>query len=265
MSKFLKTNKTNRDLIAVCDAALADLRGGDTTPEVGAVTFEHAVYLGWCQQHAREAVEACAFGYEGVWSDTRCCATRTCQQLRKAGYEQHTLKTAQPGDLIYWSPCGSHCSTCEQDAGHVGILHHRSANGTWNVWQNTSYRRLGMAIVPLQSWQHDPVGIFRLFPLGEPETPAEAIPALVVFNRTPVDACKAWMEPDGLMTLLAEPLLKVLGLDGEVPALKQANVIHANGRAYVRDLKPFCAKEGWVLAYRKQPQGHRLYPVPDTD
>ena len=264
MSRYLKTHKTNADLIRVCDEALADLQAGDSTPEVGDVVFEHATYLGWCQQHAREAVEACAYGYEGVWPDTRCCATRTCQQLRKAGYDQFTLDTAQPGDLIYWSPCGSHCSTCKQDAGHVGILHDRR-NGVWRVWQNTSYHGLGMALVPLQSWQHNPVGIFRLFPLGAAETPSEAVPALVVWDGHGRPECKAWMEADGLMTVEALPLLKLLGLDGEAPALRQANVIHASGRAYVRDLKPLCAREGWILAYRKQPQGHRLYPVPNTD
>jgi len=262
--KYVRTDKSGADLVRVCDLALADLRAGDTTPEVGNVVFEHAVYMGWCQQHAREAVEACAYGYEGVWADTRCCATRTCQNLRSKGYEEVSLSHALPGDLIYWSPCGSHCGTCDQDAGHVGILHHKK-DGVWQIWQNTSYRHLGMTIVPMQSWQHEPVGIFRVFPAGPNTVPANCRPALVVLNRQPLEDCAAWIEADGHMTLRPEPLLHELGLQSIVAGLKQNGILHPNGRAYAVELDAVVQPLGWKLAYRLQPQGHRLYPVPNTD
>jgi hypothetical protein len=267
MSKYLRNDKTNRDLIAVCDAALADLHSGDNTPEVGDVVFEHATYLGWCQQHAREAVEGTAYGYEGVWPDTRCCATRTCQVLRTKGYGQYTLATAEPGDLIYWSPCGAKCGppNDRHDAGHVGILHHKSAGGTWYVWQNTSAGGRGMCTIPLQSWQHNPVGIFRLFPLGRPTTPAGATPAMVVLNGKEIVDTAARIESGGRMTLAPAAMLKALDLADMIPALTQTGIIHANGRAYVADLKAACLARGWVLAYRERPQGPRLYPVPDSD
>lgn len=175
MAKYVNANKTSADLVAVCTEAIRQRAAGQVPPRVNGVTFEHYAALGWCQQHVREAVEATAFGREGDWEGAKCCATRTAQFLRTLGYAPQTWATAKLGDLIYWSPCGSRCGTCKQDAGHTGILHHLDG-ATWYVWQNTSSGGKGMCIIPLQSWQRNPVGIFRAFPLaaaGEQEAPTD--------------------------------------------------------------------------------------------
>jgi len=176
MPKYVNANKSNTDLIAVCDEALRQRQAGQV-PVVNGVRFEHAAALGWCQQHVREAVEACAFGAEGLWGGASCCATSTHQKLTRQGYTRVSWEDAMSGDLIYWSPCGIRCGTCRQDAGHTGILHHVAGSGAWWIWQNTSSGGRGICIIPIQSWQYSPVGIYRAFPLAAAaEQPALTAP-----------------------------------------------------------------------------------------
>jgi|GEM_PF-5477561 len=166
MPKYASANKSNTDLVAVCDEALRQHKLGQV-PVVNGVRFENHAKTGWCQQHVREAVEATAFGREGVWGGCSCCATSTSQKLTRQGYTRVSWADARPGDLIYWSPCGSRCGTCAQDAGHTGILYHRGSE-VWWIWQNSSVGG-GMCCIPMQSWQQSPVGIYRVFPLAAAE------------------------------------------------------------------------------------------------
>ncbi|MBM3476198.1 MAG: N-acetylmuramoyl-L-alanine amidase [Armatimonadetes bacterium] len=82
----------------------------------------------------------------------------------------------------------------------------------------------------------------------------EAAPvAKVVLDGAEV-ACAPMMVGDR-MTVEALPFLAALGV-APGPA---GPFIHANGRAFVGELAPVCAAEGWELAYRSMPQGPRLY------
>ncbi len=166
MAKYINGNKTNRDLIAVCEEAWEQRLAGKI-PVVNGVTFENATKLGRCQQHVREAVEATAYGREWAWPEASCCATATHQKLAKSGYQIiKDLTSAQSGDLVYMTPCGSRCGTCGQDAGHTGILH-RLRDESWMMWQNTSAGGAGLCVREISSSEVKRiVGIYRLFPLA---------------------------------------------------------------------------------------------------
>lgn len=165
--KTLNGTKTNLNLIANCDEALSQYKGGDRTPEVGGVLLDGAAQMGHCQQNVREIVEATAYGRERLWGEASCCATATHQRLKAGGWPSVGLAQAQPGDVAYFGPGGGQCGICHQDPGHVGILHHQ-VGGVWQVWQNTSYEGRGLCCIPLRESQRQRiVGIYRLFPLAE--------------------------------------------------------------------------------------------------
>ena len=84
--------------------------------------------------------------------------------------------------------------------------------------------------------------------------------ALVVLDGAGVPECAAQIETNGQMSVKATALLEVIGLSSLIPPLTTSGVIHANGRAFVSELKGPCAEAGWHLHYRLQTQGPRLYP-----
>ena len=142
---------------------------GNHKPHYGGVIFEHAAALGCCQQNVRELVEAVAFGKERTWPEASCCAGSTCERLKKSNYERIArIEDAQPGDLIYMGGGGYHTGPgqCGGRVGHVGVY-----MGDGELWQNTSYDKRGLCIIPIRPEQYTRItGIFRLFPLAtEPE------------------------------------------------------------------------------------------------
>ena len=171
--KTLNGNRTNRDFLATCDEALRQYSLGDRTPTVYGVTFEKAARLGCCQANVRYAVEGTAYGKARMWGEASCCATSTSQRMAAHGWPNVGLANAQPGDVVYFGPGGGWCDTCEQDPGHVGILHHQDRAGVWQMWQNTVTDGLGLCCIPLRASQRARiVGVYRLFPLAETLTPA---------------------------------------------------------------------------------------------
>jgi len=89
---------------------------------------------------------------------------------------------------------------------------------------------------------------------------AAQLEAKVVLDGITLDDCKPSMETDGSMTLDARALLTALGMSAAIAGLEAANVIHGNGRAYVKQLREPCRAAGWELAFRKMAQGPRIYP-----
>ena len=194
--KTLNGNKTNLDLLRNCDEALRQFNSGIIAPVVNGVKMEGAAKMGRCQQNTREIVEATAYGKEWMWGEASCCATATNQRLVAHGWQNVTLKGAQPGDLVYFGPGGGKCGTCGQDPGHVGILHHQHPQDpyTWYVWQNTSYNARGLCCIILRDSQRARiVGVYRMFALAE--LAATGLPNA----ERRINFRGQWIDPDDIM------------------------------------------------------------------
>lgn len=161
MIKYLTEIKSSK-LIENAINVYKQKKAGDI-PVLNGIEFQNAFKTGYCQQHIRKLVEATIWGKEWQWSEAACCATRTGQKIKSAGYENLEWDDVEIGDFVYTSG-GGKCRTCGQPVGHT-MLYVYDENNNKMMWQNTSYEKRGLDIIPIRDSQVDAItGIFRLLP-----------------------------------------------------------------------------------------------------
>lgn len=192
---------------------------------------------GMCLRFVRQCHEAAAGLPAHEWRFDSRYAIWADHAMRKA-----RLEVADPevADVV----CFNRGKSIHETPGHIGIYLGRGwvAENT-SSWRRGNPRRLGTKISTLDEIGRDRAMFFQTVPMAGQET-------LVVGPDGQVIDCQPeWVGQR--ITVRAAPLLLALGLEEDNPA------VHANGRAFLRELEQYTP--GWGFYYRDMAQGPRVY------